>query len=487
MNQFFFFSKVFITIIIILQINYYLKLEKKSIQFESFDGPFKMNNYSFYNSLDFPIISIILDFRRLKLDYFKYKEYIFNLLQQAIKDIEIIIYLYYKDITNNILINNFSKFDKRVSVFITKKKHIINDIFKISNIIKGKFILMIDNIIYFNNGELLNIFNYTKGKIDNIFNFRTISNYNLSLIRTKVFIDIVDICKKFLNFQELINYIKTMDKPKLSYVPIALSPNDKYTPLAYTSMISILSTKNYCSYIEFYLIISKNFNPKNYILFDSLYEQFFFFNITYIKMDERYKNAFVHRYITNQAYYRFSLGNLLPNLNKIIYLDADTICFRDLSNLYELNFKGKIFLGKGLNRNKTNLEQIHINSGILLMNLKKMRKKKIEQKVLKILNNGFTHPTLHDQAVIDIYLYKYVGLLPPEYNSYYLNHTEIYKLIKSSKIYDKDKLLFSLKYPIIRHYKGDFKDLNDDWFFFARKSKFFKKICMNYSFVYNYS
>ena len=204
-------------------------------------------------------------------------------------------------------------------------------------------------------------------------------------------------------------------------------------------------------------------------------------------MDERYKKAFVHKYITNQAYYRFSLGRLLPNLNKIIYLDADTICMTDLSKLYDLNFKGKIILGKGLSRNKTQPKQIKINSGILLLNLKMMRKTKIEKKVLKILNSGLTHPTLHDQAIIELYLYEYVGLFPPEYNSYVLNHTEALKLINQPKIYKKDELLFSLKYPVIRHYKGDKKNLNDDWYFFARKSKYFQKISNNYSNIFNFS
>jgi lipopolysaccharide biosynthesis glycosyltransferase len=204
-------------------------------------------------------------------------------------------------------------------------------------------------------------------------------------------------------------------------------------------------------------------------------------------MDERYKNAFVHKYITNQAYYRFSLGRLLPNLNKIIYLDADTIVFKDLTNFFDLNFKGKIFLGKGLSRNKTLEKQIKINSGVLLLNLKKMRKLDIEKKVLKILNSGFTHPTLHDQAIIEIYLYKYVGLISPEYNSYFLNYTETLNLIRNPKLYNKDELIYSLKYPTIRHYKGDKKNLNDDWFFFARKSKYFSRKTNNYSHVFKIS
>ena len=168
-------------------------------------------------------------------------------------------------------------------------------------------------------------------------------------------------------------------------------------------------------------------------------------------------------------------------------MDADTLIFKDLSNLLNFNFKGKIFLAKGIYIQKKHKRKNFINSGIILMNLKKMRRKKIEEKVLKILNRGFKHPTLHDQAIIDTFFFKYVGLLPPEYNSYLLNESEKYKIISTSNVYNKDKLLFSLKFPVIRHYKGDKKNLNEDWFFFARKSKYFQKISENYSYIYNYS
>ena len=51
---------------------------------------------------------------------------------------------------------------------------------------------------------------------------------------------------------------------------------------------------------------------------NSLYDQFDNFNITFIKMDNRYNNVFISRRMTQETYYRFSLGELLPSLNKII-------------------------------------------------------------------------------------------------------------------------------------------------------------------------
>ena len=487
MNKSIYISKILILILIFWQTYHNINLKKKANIFYNDEKPLKMGNYSFFNSFNSTLITIILYLPKSNLNNISIEDYVFIFLQQTLKNIEIIIYCYYKDSCNTSLLNKISSENKNIYIYKSKRRNKILNIFNIVNIIKGQFLIIIDKIINFHNDELYYFFNFTKGKIDNIFKFKTRYNFIINLIRTKVLHDIEDIDKNFYNYNGLINYLESFPNPIIKYIPISLSPNDKYLPLAYTSMLSILYSKNYYSYIDFYLIIPKEFSYKNYILLDSLFEQFYFFNITYIYMDNRYEKAFVHRYITNQAYYRFSLGCLLPRLNKIIYLDADTICFSDLSKLYDLNFKGKMMLGKGLNRNKTNLKQIHINSGILLLNLKIMRKLKIENKVLKILNSGFKHPTLHDQAVIDTFLYKYVGLFPPEFNAYMLNSSETFNLISKMKLYDKDKVLFSIKYPIIRHYKGDKKELNDDWFFFARQSKYFHEKDNNYSIVYNFS
>ena len=253
-------------------------------------------------------------------------------------------------------------------------------------------------------------------------------------------------------------------------------------------MISILSSKAYYTYVLFYLIIPQNFSDQNFQLIESLYEQFDYFNITFIKMDNRYEKAFIDRYITINAYFRFSLAELLPNLNKIIYLDSDTICLKDLSNLYNLNFKGKIFFARIITFKEGNLN-FTINTGVLLLNLRGMRKIKFEQKVLTLLNNGF-RDSLHDQAIINHFFKKYVGFLPPEYNSITFSYNKVKdRKKKFGDLYDFDSLYFSFKFPYIIHYPGNtkFKTYNqENWYYFARKSKYFQKRTHNYSNIFKY-
>ena len=111
-------------------------------------------------------------------------------------------------------------------------------------------------------------------------------------------------------------------------------------------MISILDSKNYYLYISFYLIIPNNFTQGNIDFLCSLYQQYDYFNITFIKIDDRYGNAFISRYLTTHAYYRFSLGKFIPYLVKIIYLNTDVIVLENLIQFYSFNFNGKVILGQ---------------------------------------------------------------------------------------------------------------------------------------------
>ena len=113
---------------------------------------------------------------------------------------------------------------------------------------------------------------------------------------------------------------------------------------------------------------------------ESLYEVYDYFNISFVQMDDRYKKAYTGRRITKQAYYRFSFGELLPNLNKVIYLDIDIIAYKDLTNFYNPNFNWKMILGQPTYGNKKAEKYgFHrINTGVLLLNLIEMRKNKFE-------------------------------------------------------------------------------------------------------------
>ena len=162
-----------------------------------------MGNYSFYNSSNSSLITIILYLTKSNLKNISIEDYAANFLQQTLKNIEIIIYCYYKDSCNMSLLNKLSSKYKNIYIYKSKRRNKIINIFNIVNIIKGQFIIIIDHIINFNNDDLYYFFNFTKGKIGNIFKFKKRNNFVINLIRTKVLNNIEDIDKNFNNFNEL--------------------------------------------------------------------------------------------------------------------------------------------------------------------------------------------------------------------------------------------------------------------------------------------
>ena len=445
----------------------------------------EMDSYGLYNIFKIPQISFILmenesyflNFNQT-IEQFKYINF------KNFNDIEII--LYFKNESNRDFIifkKQYQKFiDDKIIKIYDKKGNVIEDFYNIINLISGKYSVFTKNLNIIKNLQMEKIIELTKGKIDIYYNFNISNETHIYLIKTKALKDIIDNGIKINSLHMIINHIISIDIPQPNYIHISLCPNDYYTNLAYVAISSILSSKAINTFICFYIIIPNNFKKKNINFLNSLYETYDYFNITFIKMDNRYNTAFSDKYITKQAYYRFSLGELLPHLNKIIYIDTDIIVYKDLLNFYNLNFNGKMILAHPTigNRKTLKLGYLKINSGILLLNLYEMRKYKLEKKVIEITKK-VKKLRYHDQSILNDYLNLFLGILPPEFHARpWSNYKEIDIMNNEiGNIFDKDYYYFSQKYPTIRHFLGNYKpkhlNINyiEDWWYFARKSKYY--------------
>lgn len=454
-----------------------------------------MNKYSLYNFFKLTRISLILiDNINLRLKEFDTTHLIENISNENLTNIEIILCTQNDNITNYNLINDrIPKYilEKNIIKFFNFTKAFTISLTKLINIIKGTYTIIINDFNSLKKLQITQLFNYTKGKIDNYFNISITNELKTYLIRTKILKDFNDKGLKFKSIENIFNVVESLSIPHMNYISISLCPSNNYARLAYVAMTSILSSKSINTYICFYLVVPNNFENKNFNFFESLYEEYDYFNLTFIQMDSRYDRAYTSRYITIHAYYRFSLGELLKNLNKTIYIDTDTIVYKDLTNFYNINFNGKIILGYQTigNRKGFNL----INSGVLLMNLFEMRNVQFEKKVIKILNKG-EELKFHDQTLLNRYFVQYLGFFPPEYHTRpWSNYREIEIFnYKSGNLIDNDYLYFAHKYPTIRHFLGSYKPKNpninyiEDWWFFARKSKYYNESSERFEYAFSF-
>ena len=165
--------------------------------------------------------------------------------------------------------------------------------------------------------------------------------------------------------------------------------------------------------------------------------------INLINMGLKYKDAKQKkkgmRIITTPSYYRLSLPDLLPEIDKIIWLDGDTLTFKDLNELYNIDMNNYYF--KGLLDNTpscvdhiTKKNDHCICAGVMLINLKELRKDnmtKVFDEYIKV-NNSLLRQ--HDQTVINAICYKKIGILPAKFGLFnYRNLKSVYRHYKNSR------------------------------------------------------
>jgi lipopolysaccharide biosynthesis glycosyltransferase len=129
-------------------------------------------------------------------------------------------------------------------------------------------------------------------------------------------------------------------------------------------------------------------------------------------------NKFMH--ITSAAYIKFDLPDLIPNQDKVLYLDSDVIIQKDLSDLFEININD-YYAGAvkdiGLINNDLNIKN-YFNSGVMLLNLKLMRENNASTALLNIAKSA-DNLTYMDQDCLNILFENKVKSLPGIYNCLY--------------------------------------------------------------------
>lgn len=123
---------------------------------------------------------------------------------------------------------------------------------------------------------------------------------------------------------------------------------------------------------------------------------------------------------TKMSYLRCYFSKIL-NEDKILYLDVDTLVVDNIQELWKLDLEDNVFAGvhEPGEWNKYlmtyGLDDVYINSGVLLMDLKKIREEKLDDSMIYLLNyTKFAYP---DQDVINLVCRNRIHQLSNIYNS----------------------------------------------------------------------
>ncbi|MEI0446102.1 glycosyltransferase family 8 protein [Brachyspira intermedia] len=184
-------------------------------------------------------------------------------------------------------------------------------------------------------------------------------------------------------------------------IDICMSSDDNYIPYMCTTICSILKNSYNDDYHIFHIINDGiSYDSKNKI--DSL-KKIKEFEIKYYTPNIKKYNMWFNK-LTNKAhfspamFFRLDIPYLIDNLDKIIYLDSDTIVnksLRNLNNIDILNYyliaarKGYISEQCISDKNKIGLSENHtyFNSGVLVFNIKKWKEDNIDNIINNFMNN----------------------------------------------------------------------------------------------------
>ena len=296
-----------------------------------------------------------------------------------------------------------------------------------------------------------------------------------------------------------------IDNNGINYIHLGLALDNKYLYPLLVCLTSILENRAKTTFYIIHIQVSKNLNKGYFEKINKLIERYGkeASNITYYNMGDDFRGAITGSHISTAAYYRIALPSLLPNVDKIIYTDTDVINFKDLYEMYSLKFNDKkYFMGTldqiGLLNELKQLgiyTQKYMNSGILLMNLKGMRKDGIEQKIRKFIFSHYLDH--HDQTAINGACYDNYEILSFKYATFVFNSLKDMKdwNDKQNKLYRYNDYELNQAFyePILLHYAGwtkpwdkSYSKINGEyWWYYAKLSGFYEEILKNYNFDKN--
>lgn len=182
------------------------------------------------------------------------------------------------------------------------------------------------------------------------------------------------------------------------------------------------------------------------------------FKVKVISVDNQYKDLpNINKYVTNAAFLKFDIPFLLPEYEKILYLDVDMLVLDDLSELYNTDLQDTyagvvqdVLMTVLEKRNKElNLPE-YFNSGMILFNAKKIKNENLNKKMLELYIEKGENFICHDQDVLNIIFNNNVTLVNPKYNWLITNHD--FKKKEINKIYKENCNYIDYKNFIIIHY-----------------------------------
>mgnify|MGYP003481915625 FL=1 len=201
-------------------------------------------------------------------------------------------------------------------------------------------------------------------------------------------------------------------------IPIFFTIDDAYAPFLGVALNS--AVKNSSADRKYKaIVLHENLSDANIKKLKALESDNFKIELTPMKanfevLDDRMSNRLRCDYFTLTIYFRLFIPAMFPEYDKGIYIDSDVVLTDDIAKLFDTDI-GDNFIGACNDLSIADIPPLvaytenavgvkgkeYINSGVLLMNLKKMRECDFEGHFLNLLNTYHFDSIAPDQDYIN--------------------------------------------------------------------------------------
>ena len=206
-----------------------------------------------------------------------------------------------------------------------------------------------------------------------------------------------------------------------NYINVAYAFDKNYHYITHVSMKSIMLSQKKETFINFFMLVS-NITDEQRTVINKISEEHKNCKIFFFDLGNHFKEFKITTNIWSTAdFYRLKLVELLKGYKKVLYLDTDTLVYKDLTTIYNNDISGKYFIGmpepKGKEwfiNNSISFNNF-INTGVLLCNLEELQKDNILDKITEYIRNNINNLKYPVNDPTNLISYKKNGIFNPEF------------------------------------------------------------------------
>lgn len=288
-------------------------------------------------------------------------------------------------------------------------------------------------------------------------------------------------------------------------IPIMHCFDDNYVIPASVSFLSMLENANPRYFYKLY-VLHTDISEKNQNTLNSIVSKFNNADLQFIDMNNKFNDEFdvmkTKAHYSKEILYKLLAPTIFPQYEQIIITDVDVVFCGDIAEIYDEGQFDEYIAGiayhnvlENFMRNtyeaqfsSEEIRKLLIGSGLLCVNLKKMREDGMEAKCVAYLEQNLHRLKQPEQDVLNLVCYPKIKLLPERF----MVCTYLYDMIENNEFFgneitlgkqDKVWIKEALSKVIQLHYAGAQKPWNtptctksDVWFSYLLKTPFFYEV-----------